>query len=127
MSVPGRILLIEDDPGICDTLRRVLVEEGHEVVVDSRGDDGLTRAGKLSFNAVITDERMPGMTGSALVGAIRAIRHDVPIMLMSGFVGGGLAVRARAFGVNDVLKKPLSRHDLAASLARVLVRQSEAR
>ena len=124
-----QVLLVDDEEPLLILAVETLEELGYQT-------RGFTSAGAAlqafrdnpdRFNAVITDERMPGMTGSALVGAIRAIRHDVPIMLMSGFVGGGLAVRARAFGVNDVLKKPLSRHDLAASLARVLVRQSEAR
>ena len=44
MSVQTRVLLIEDDPGIQDTLRQVLTEEGHLVAVEKRGDDGLARA-----------------------------------------------------------------------------------
>ena len=41
MSAPTRILLIEDDPGIVETMQRVLAAEGHEVTVERRGDDGL--------------------------------------------------------------------------------------
>jgi CheY-like chemotaxis protein len=44
----------------------------------------------------------------------------MPILLMSGYVGGGLLERAREAGADDVLKKPLSAHDLATGLARVL-------
>ena len=44
MNAAAKILLIEDDPGIADTLQRVLAEEGHEVVAEQRGDDGLARA-----------------------------------------------------------------------------------
>jgi CheY-like chemotaxis protein len=72
---------------------------------------------------VITDERMPGMTGSALIRELRGIRGEIPILLMSGYVGGATASRAREAGANEVMKKPLSAQDLATSLARVL-RQS---
>ena len=58
MTTGAKILLIEDDPGITETLTRVLAEEGHEVIACKRGDDGLMRAAKDSFNVVITDLRL---------------------------------------------------------------------
>ena len=57
-----RILLIEDDVGVRDTLRRALAEEGREVVVEKRGDEGLARGRKEPFNLVITDLRLPGLS-----------------------------------------------------------------
>ena len=72
------------------------------------------------FDAVITDERMPGMSGSALIREMRGIRRSIPILLMSGYVGGEVAQRALESGADEVLKKPLSARELATSLARVL-------
>ena len=69
---------------------------------------------------MITDERMPGMTGSALIRQVRGIRDGIPIVLVTGFVGGGALDRARDAGADEVLKKPLSARELATSLARVL-------
>jgi CheY-like chemotaxis protein len=63
---------------------------------------------------------MPGMSGSALIREVRGIRNGIPIVLMSGYVGDAEANRAREAGAEEVLKKPLSARDLAASLARVL-------
>jgi CheY-like chemotaxis protein len=58
----------------------------------------------------------------ALLGALalRRLRPDIPIILMSGYGGPQLATRAAAIGINEVLRKPLQRRDLAESLARVL-------
>ena len=53
MSGPGKILLVDDDPGIVDTLSRVLTDEGYEVAVENRGDAGFTRAASESFNSVL--------------------------------------------------------------------------
>jgi CheY-like chemotaxis protein len=78
------------------------------------------RAHPERYDAVITDERMPGLTGSALLREIRAIRPAIPTMLVSGYVGTELASRARAAGADEVLKKPLSMRDLATGLARML-------
>ena len=78
------------------------------------------RADPKGFDAVITDERMPGMSGSALIRAMRGIRRSVPIVLVSGNVGGMVTTRAYNAGADEVLKKPLSARELATSLARML-------
>jgi len=78
------------------------------------------RADPLGFDAVITDERMPGMSGSTLIREVHAIRAGIPTMLMSGFTGGTVSSRAREAGADEVLKKPLTGRELATSLARVL-------
>jgi FixJ family two-component response regulator len=82
------------------------------------------RADPLRYDAIITDERMPSMTGTALIRDACGRRAAVPMLLMSGFVGGHVAGEAREAGADDVLKKPLLRRDLVTSLARVLQRQS---
>ena len=63
---------------------------------------------------------MAGISGSALVREVRGIRSSIPVVLMSGYVNGDVASRARDAGAGEVLKKPLLARDLAASLARVL-------
>jgi len=78
------------------------------------------RSDPQRFDAVITDERMPGMSGSALIREVRGIRERIPVVLMSGYVGDAAARQARDAGVEEVLRKPLSARDLATSLARVL-------
>ena len=60
------------------------------------------------------------MSGSTLSREVRGIRGRMPIVLMSGYVGGAITSGAREAGAEEVLKKPLSARDLAASLARVL-------
>jgi CheY-like chemotaxis protein len=69
---------------------------------------------------VLTDERMPGLSGSALIREVRRVSPSIPIVLMSGFVGAAAAAKARELGADDVLRKPLRARDLATSLAGVL-------
>jgi CheY-like chemotaxis protein len=78
------------------------------------------RANPQRFDVVLTDERMPGITGSVLIRELRGIRSSIPVVLMSGYVGGGVMSRAREAGADEVLKKPVLAKDLAASLAYVL-------
>ena len=77
------------------------------------------RADPQRFDAIITDERMPGLSGSALIREVRAIRSSMPILLVSGYVGGMVTSRAYNSGATEVLKKPLSARELATTLARV--------
>jgi CheY-like chemotaxis protein len=72
------------------------------------------------FDAVLTDERMPGMSGATLIREVRGIRRAIPILLVSGYLGKGVVSRAYNAGADEVLKKPLSPRELATSLARVL-------
>ena len=123
-----QILLVDDEEPLLVLAGETLEELGYRVrgFNSARAALATFHANPGTFSAVITDERMPGMTGSALVEAIRTVNRTIPIVLMSGYVGGGLTGRARASGVNDILKKPLARHELASSLARVLAQSGEA-
>jgi CheY-like chemotaxis protein len=72
------------------------------------------------FDLVLTDETMPGLTGTELAREIRRLRPDIPIILVSGYSGTQLSERARAAGVTEMLRKPLVRRDIAESVARAL-------
>src|SRR5678815_2486500 len=79
----NRILLIEDDSGITFTLERLLATEGHEVIVEKRGDSGLARAGCEPFDVVLTDLKLPGLDGLDLVRELHAAHPRLPIILMT--------------------------------------------
>ncbi|HEX3989038.1 MAG TPA: sigma-54 dependent transcriptional regulator [Verrucomicrobiae bacterium] len=106
MSAGAKILLIDDDAGITDTLKRVLVGEGHEVVVERRGDDGLARAGVDTFNLVITDLRLPGLSGLELVQKLHSAQPRLPIILTTAFGTTEVAIEATKNGAYDYLLKP---------------------
>jgi DNA-binding NtrC family response regulator len=106
MSAGAKILLIEDDAGITETLQRVLVGEGHQVAVERRGDDGLARAAKDTFNLVITDLRLPGLSGLELVRQLHAAKPRLPIILTTGFGTTETAIEATKYGAYEYLLKP---------------------
>ena len=74
MNLPARILLVEDDPAILTTVRRVLLEESYEVAVEKTGDAGLVRVTAETFDLVITDLKLPGLNGLELVRELHAAR-----------------------------------------------------
>jgi CheY-like chemotaxis protein len=122
---PGRgetVLLVDDEEALVRLGEEVLAELGYEAVGYASSVAALEafRAAPDRFQAVLTDEAMPGMTGSELIAEIRRLRPDLPIVLMSGYVTPALAARAREAGVAEVLNKPLMARDIARSLAATL-------
>jgi nitrogen regulation protein NR(I) len=106
MSDGAKILLIEDDPGISDTLQRVLASEGYDVTVEERGDHGLARAARSTFNLVITDLRLPGLSGLELIRQLREAQPRLPIILTTAFGTADTAIEATKLGAFDYLLKP---------------------
>jgi nitrogen regulation protein NR(I) len=106
MSSTMKILLIEDDPGIVETMQRVLADEGHEVVVERRGDSGLAAAAKNRFNVVVTDLRLPGLNGLEVIRRLHVSEPRLPIILVTAFGTTDAAIEAMKYGAYDYLLKP---------------------
>jgi DNA-binding NtrC family response regulator len=102
----AKVLLIEDDPGIVMTLRRVLVEEGHQVIVETRGDAGLRRAQGGNFEVVITDMKLPGMNGLEIVRELHQAQPRLPIILITAHGTTESAIEATKAGAYEYLLKP---------------------
>jgi CheY-like chemotaxis protein len=132
-----RVLIVDDEEPLVHLATRTLEELGYVPVGFTSSSAALEafRADPERFDVLITDERMPGMSGSALIRKVRGIRASIPVVLVSGYLGA-TAVRPREDGIHDtsggepktttefgadaILQKPLSAHDLASSLARIL-------
>ena len=106
MTSTAKILLIEDDPGIVMTLRRVLTEEGHQVQVETRGDNGLKGARGEAFDVVITDMKLPGLSGLDLVRELHGVQPRLPIILITAHGTTETAIEATKAGAYDYLLKP---------------------
>ena len=118
------IMLVDDETALVRLGEEMMAELGYEPVGFSSSTAALEsfRGAPDRFDAVLSDESMPGLTGSELAEEIHRIRPDIPIVLMSGFTSAALATRARDVGVVEVLAKPLVARDIARCLANALRR-----
>jgi DNA-binding NtrC family response regulator len=114
------ILLVDDEEPLVRLGEEALAEIGYEPVGFTSAAAALEvfRASPGRFDLVFSDESMPGITGTELAAQIRAIRPEMPVLLMSGFVTPALAAKAQALGI-EVLPKPLASRDIARALARI--------
>jgi signal transduction histidine kinase/CheY-like chemotaxis protein len=114
-----RLLVVDDEPALVALSEELLTGLGYmpsgftdpAAALQALTDD------PTGFAAVITDELMPGMTGTQLTQAVHQVAPGIPVLLVSGFGGALLAQRARAAGVSRVLAKPLQRARLSQALA----------
>jgi CheY-like chemotaxis protein len=119
-----RVVLVENEETILAVTCEVLARLGYAPCTfsDSRAALAELEAHAGEFDALITDEAMPGLAGTELAEQVQRRWTDLPVLLMSGFVGPTMAERAAAAGVTEILKKPVRSRDLAAALARALGR-----
>jgi nitrogen-specific signal transduction histidine kinase/CheY-like chemotaxis protein len=119
-----RVLLVDDEAPLLAATTEVLSRLGYEPVPFSDGRAALAAfdAAPGRFDVVVTDEVMPGLTGTGLASVLRRQRPDLPIVLVSGYSGPLLTQQALAAGVSEQLTKPLESREIATTLARVLHR-----
>ena len=119
-----RLLLVDDEAPLIAAIAEVLSRLGYQPLSfdDSRAALAAFEAAPGRFDVVITDQVMPGLTGTALATEVRRVRPDLPVLLLSGNNSPPLPEQALAAGVNEVLTKPLQSREIAAALARVLHR-----
>jgi PAS domain S-box-containing protein len=118
------VLLVDDEEALVRLGEELVAELGYEPVgyTSSRAALEAYRADPARFDVVLSDETMPELTGSEMAMAVRQLRSDLPIVLMSGLVTPALTQRAREAGVTEVLAKPLVARDIARALAAALGR-----
>jgi PAS domain S-box-containing protein len=117
-----RVLVVDDEASLVTLMTDTLSDLGYRPFGYTSSAAALAafRARPEDFDVLITDERMPGLSGTALVREVRGVRPDIPILLASGFLGGTIGEQAQAAGADEVLQKPLAARELALALARVL-------
>jgi signal transduction histidine kinase len=118
-----RVLLIDDEAPVLAATAEVLSRLGYEAISfsDSHAALAAFEAAPQRFDVVVTDETMPGLTGTGLARMLRSHRPDLPIVLMSGYTGAIQTQQVLATDVSELLSKPIQSHEMATTLARVLL------
>lgn len=119
-----RVLVVEDEAGLAETVRRGLEQEGFHVEIASNGVDGLWMATEYDFDAIVLDIMMPGLSGYEVLRAIRAEDVTTPVLMLTAKNGDLDEADALDMGADNYLTKPFSFVVLIARLRALMRRQS---
>lgn len=117
-----QVLIVDDDPALLHALPETVRTRMRDVLVETTDTarDALKRIAEKDYDAIITDLKMPGMDGLALLNEIRSLRPYTPTLLITGHGEHDLAVQALRGGAYDFIQKPIDRDYFLASLSRAI-------
>ena len=118
----GRILFVDDEVALVRMAEKALTKLGYAVVGETRSLSALDlfRQDPDAFDLIVTDQTMPGLTGDALVGEVRKLRDDIPIVLCTGFNHKLTPEKAKEMGLDGYLMKPVMADQLGREVSRAL-------
>ena len=122
----GRVLVVDDEPMIRETLGQVLADEGYAVDVAIDGNDALARVRAARPDAILLDLLMPGMNGRQFLQELRAepAYAEIPVLIMTAV--HGLNVNLATLGASEVVEKPFDAEDLLNKVALAVYRSRDA-
>jgi len=116
----SRILVIDDEAAIRDSLKMTLEYEGYEVLGAATGQEGLALAEREAPDLVLLDVKMPGMDGIEVLDRLRSMNEALPVVVVSGHGSISTAVEATKKGAFDFIEKPFASDRVLVSLRNAL-------
>lgn len=114
-----RILVVDDEPSMREFLEIMLTQDGFEVFAAASGEEGIRLFRESDPDLIVTDVKMPGMSGLDLIREIHGVDQHVPIIAITAYASAGDALRAVREGAYDYLSKPFQVEDL-----RIVIRNA---
>ena len=122
-NAKARILAVDDEAVVLDSFRKILVLEGFSVDTVQSGPEALSLLREHRYDFVFTDLKMPVMDGVEVVKAVKHLRPDVDVAVITGFGTIETAVETMGFGAADYVQKPFTEDELVAFANRLLVKR----
>jgi CheY-like chemotaxis protein len=117
-----QILVVDDEPAVCDAIKMMLEHDGHKVQTAKSGREALALLEQRRFDLVTTDFFMPEMKGDALAVAIKQRQPNLPVLMISGNAIMSKSSGNPLTGVDLVIGKPFLLEQLREAIAKVLPR-----
>jgi DNA-binding NtrC family response regulator len=118
------VLIVDDDPELCNVLLRGLGAAGYDVQAKTSATDALASIEARDFDVVVTDIRMPKMGGLALCRRLSEVRPDIPVVVITAFGSMETAIEAMRAGAYDFVVKPFELEAVRAAVRRAYERRS---
>jgi two-component system, cell cycle response regulator CtrA len=119
-----RILLVEDDSAIAQSIELMLKSENFNVYVTEFGEQGIDRGKLYQYDIILLDLNLPDMSGFEVLRSLRVSKVKTPILILSGIAGIENKVKGLGFGADDYMTKPFHKSELLARI-HAIVRRSQ--
>jgi two-component system, NtrC family, response regulator HydG len=120
MSAQGKLLIVDDELSVRDSLAKWFHEEGYEVGIAENGNDALTRLAEVRWDAALLDIKMAGIDGIELQRRMHEIDPELIVIMMTGYASVETAVAALKNGAYDYVTKPLDPDEIAHLVKKAL-------
>jgi two-component system response regulator AtoC len=118
-----KLLVVDDDPGLRQSLRLILADDGHEVAEAADGAQALARAAADAFDAILCDVRMPGMNGTEFLRSYQGAGGGALVIMMSAYGSEDAALAAIKEGAYDYISKPFRADEVMLVLRKAEERE----
>src|SRR3990170_6967372 len=119
MADPLRILVVDDEPAQLELVGGFLTRHGFDVALAPSGREALARFSREAVDLILTDQKMPDLSGLALIEAVRARNPETSLIVMTAYGAIETAVAAMKAGASDYLVKPLNLDELLHRIRQV--------
>ncbi len=119
------ILVVDDEASIRDLCARVLTRSGFKVTMASTGEDAVRRLRDEPFDLVISDIRMPGISGMDVLVMAKTLHPSIAVILITGFGTSEVVERANQSGADRILTKPFNALELLAMVRKIFLKDGQ--
>jgi YesN/AraC family two-component response regulator len=121
----ARILAVDDEPIILDSFRKILVVAGYSIDTVEKGKEALGLILKRDYDFVFTDLKMPEMDGLEVTKAVKHLRPDIDVIVITGYASIETAVETMKYGAMDYVQKPFTEDELIEFFNKSLIRRKD--
>jgi CheY-like chemotaxis protein len=121
----ARILAVDDEPIILDSFRKILVVAGYSIDTVEKGQEALGLILKHDYDFVFTDLKMPEMDGLEVTNAVRHLRPDIDVIVITGYASIETAVETMKYGAMDYVQKPFTEDELINFFNKCLIKRND--
>ena len=121
----ARILAVDDEPVILDSFRKILVVGGYSIDTVEKGSEALGLILKNDYDFVFTDLKMPEMDGLEVTKAVKHLRPDIDVIVITGYASIDTAVETMKYGAMDYVQKPFTEDELTEFFNKSLIRRKD--
>ena len=125
--ISGRILIVDDDPVVRDSLGKWFESEGFDVDICPGAHAALEKMARDGFDIALVDIKMPGVDGIELQAKLKEVEPDMPVVIMTGYASVETAVKALKNGAYDYITKPFDPDELVHLVSNAISHRSAAR